>query len=136
MLAGCNLGYTNLSKATLSGATLMEADLHHTHLDRTDLSGALFGRTSVADCDLSRATGLSRVVHSEESSIGQDTLRISYRSAGYTLTDGLRNFFRGAGVPDELLSQIARILGDLKVHSYFIAYGEPTNGLRGSSERT
>jgi hypothetical protein len=52
----------------------------------------------------------------------------SVRGAGGQLTSELAAFFRGAGVPQELLDVLARIVSEIKYYSCFISYGQPDLG--------
>jgi hypothetical protein len=52
-----------------------------------------------------------------------DTLIASFRGAGDRLPE-LLTFFRGAGVPEELLKEVPRIVAEIKYHSCFISYGQ------------
>ena len=149
-LSGANLWWTdffgaNLSEANLSTASLYRTDLTLTKLTNADLSRAnlfvaqffttdLFQsniseveirRTSIGNCDLSRCTGLDTVQHMAPSSIGVDTLIASFRGAGNHLTPELVTFFRGAGVPQELLDALPSLVSEIKYQSCFISYGEP-----------
>jgi len=54
-----------------------------------------------------------------------NTLINSFRGAGNRVTPELENFFLGAGVPGELLSELPRIVAEIKYYSCFISYGEP-----------
>ena len=82
------------------------------------------GNTSIGDCDLSQCVGLGTVQHGVPSSIGVDTLIRSCRGAGDKVTPELHAFFRGAGVPEELLREIPRIAAEIKYYTCFISYGE------------
>jgi len=114
-LTRCNLARANLAAANLTGVGVTEANLASVRLDGT----------SLGDCDLSRATGLSAASHKGPSSIGVDTLIRSFRGAGNKLTPDLRTFFLGAGVPRELLAALPRIVGAVEYYSCFICYGQP-----------
>jgi len=137
---GANLKGANLSKADLgaalffaadfSGANLREAGLWGTNLSGANLSDADLSQavclfTLFPLCDLSRTKGLESVQHKGPSSVGIETIVISFRSAGNKLTPELETFFRGAGVPKELLGELPRIISEVKYYSCFIAYGEP-----------
>jgi uncharacterized protein YjbI with pentapeptide repeats len=124
-LSGASLFWADLPSANLSGASLTEAHLDAADLDGADLSEAYFALTSLSDIDLSKARGLGTARHLAPSSIGTDTLIASFRGAGNRLTPELRTFFRGAGVPQELLDALPTIVADIKYYSCFISYGQP-----------
>jgi hypothetical protein len=95
-----------LSRAGLHGATLSEADLR----------GAIVGRTVFADVDLSVAKGLDAINHHGPSTIGIDTI---YKSRG-NIPEA---FFRGAGVPDNLIAYIGSLVGKpIEFYSCSISY--------------
>ena len=149
-LSGANLSGANLSGANLSGANLSGADLTGANLSRVNLGGAdlggadlnganfsganlrnanlsdarLFG-TTFARCDLSLISGIETVQHEGPSSIGTDTLLLTYEGAGNRLTPEFRDFFIKAGVPPSLVSALPRIAGQVRYHTAFVAYGEP-----------
>ena len=129
-LSGANLRLANLSLADLSyadlgGADLQAANLSLARLSGADLSRAMLGSTSLGDLDLSKVRGLTDVEHLAPSSIGVDTLIASFRGAGNKLTPELVAFFLGAGVPEELLRELPRIVAEVKYYSCFISYGQP-----------
>ena len=129
-LSGAQLYEAVLTEADLTGAKLAGADLSWAKLlsadfSEADLANATFGGTIIIDCDLSRATGLDSVVHDGSSSIDIDTLIASFRGAGNRLTPELMTFFRGTGVPAELLDALPSLISEIKYHSCFISYGEP-----------
>jgi hypothetical protein len=124
-LSGANLSWANLSWANLSGANLSWANLSDGNLTLADLSQAKLDFTSLGDLDLSGVKGLSNVVHDGPSSVGVDTLIASFRGAGNKLTPELTAFFLGAGVPQELLNALPKIVSDIKYYSCFISYGQP-----------
>ena len=74
ILGGANLSVANLSGANLSGTILFFANLHSTKLLKTKFSNSLFWSTLIMNCDLSEASGLSKIHHSGPSSIGIDTI--------------------------------------------------------------
>jgi len=137
-LAGADLSRADLSRADLAGADLSRADLSAANLLRahlagagateTHFAGARLGFTSLGNCDLSQATDLSSVDHIVPSSIGVDTLIVSFRGAGNRLTPDLEAFSLGAGVPRELLAELPRIVGAVEFYPCFIAYGQPDEG--------
>jgi hypothetical protein len=120
ILVGANLVGANLTLAILVGANLFGANL-----TGAVPVGAHFGDTSLGNVDLSQVIGLTAVDHARPSSVGMDTLAASYRGAGNKLTPELRTFFRDAGVPEELLKEIPRIVAEVKYYSCFISYGQP-----------
>ena len=81
--------------------------------------------TAFGRCDLSLVSGLETVQHEGPSSIGTDTLLLTYRGAGNRLTPELRDFFIKAGVPASLLEALPAIANEIRYHSAFVAYGEP-----------
>jgi len=144
-LMGANLSGADLSEANLSGADLRGANLSgdfsssddfggpepvvfyrtgQTNLSGANLSGAMFGLTPLGDLDLSGVKGLADVRHVLRSSVGVDTLIASFRGAGGKLTPELTAFFRGAGVSEELLKEVPRIVAEVKYYSCFISYGQ------------
>lgn len=117
-LLGARLGDTDLARADLSGADLRWADLRNTNLSGADLSRAKIGWTAFGDIDLSATKGLQSVIHQGPSTIGVDTL---YRSQGHIP----QSFLRGAGVPDEFITQIPALIASVKpiqFQSCFISY--------------
>ncbi|GAG44638.1 unnamed protein product, partial [marine sediment metagenome] len=114
-----------LTGANLAGAHLTWANLTNTELWQANLSRARLGLTALSDVDLSDVIGLTTVTHEWRSSVGVDTLILSFRGAGNRLTPELRTFFRGAGVPEELLEALPGIVAEVKYYSCFIAYGQP-----------
>ena len=120
------LANADLASADLSGANLNGAHLHGVRFYRSvvvgaDFSNAKLGNSLFADVDLSRARGLATVEQWAPSSVGIDTLLVSLLGAGNELTPELRTFFRGAGVPGELLNEITRIAAEVKYDRCFIA---------------
>jgi hypothetical protein len=129
-LAGANLTGADLDVTLLSGADLSGADLTQAKLSWADLSGANLARTKLGftaleGLNLSGAKGLTDVVHQFPSTVGVDTLIASFRGGGNKLTPELRTFFRGAGVPPELLDALPGIVAEVKYYSCFISYGQP-----------
>ena len=123
-LVASDLSGTNLSQAHLTFAKFLS-----TKMSKATLSNATLAGTSIGDCDLSQCYGLETVVHHTPSSIGVDTLITSFRGAGNRLTPELTTFFRSAGVPQEVLDALPRIVGGITYHSCFISYGQPDIGL-------
>lgn len=104
ILRGADLSFLSLTDADLSETDLTEADLCGTNLSRSDLSeadlsSAKAGQTIFGDLDLSEVKGLHTIKHYAPSTLGIDTI---LRSRG-NLPDV---FFRGVGVPDDLLIQM------------------------------
>ena len=134
-LSGANLTNANLFEATLPftnlvGANLSQADLSYTKLqmaflEKANFSKATLNSTSINDCDLSHCLKLDTIRHESSSSIGIDTLIASFRGAGNKLSPKLTTFFRGAGVPDEILKALPNIVGQITHYTCFICYGEP-----------
>ena len=124
-LSGANLFGANLSAANLRGAYFTGTDLRQVNLNGANLSLAAFGGTSIGMCDLNQCTGLESVRHHGPSSIGVDALIASFRGAGSQWTPELETFFRGAGVPDELLRALPDVVRDIRYYTCFIGYGEP-----------
>ena len=134
-LREANLTRANFTRANLSEADLGGADLTMAALTRTNLSGAKvaharfantrLGFTVLGDIDFSQAAGLAAVQHWMGSVVGVDTLVNSFRAAGNTLTPELTVFFRGAGVPQELLDALPAIVAEVKYYPCFISYGQP-----------
>lgn len=124
-LIWADLTWADLRGADLAEADLAEANLRGVNLTGADLAEARLALTSMGDCDLSQAKGLSAVDHNAPSSIGVDTLIASFRGAGNVLAPELERFFLGAGVPKELLEALPGILAKVLYYSCFIAYGQP-----------
>jgi uncharacterized protein YjbI with pentapeptide repeats len=129
-LTQADLTSSNLTGANFRGATLAEVDLTGAHLTKADfaqadLQKAYLSYTSFSEVDLSQAEGLSAVNHLSPSSIGVDTLMASFRGAGNKLTPELRTFFSGAGVPQELLDALPKIVSEIRYYTCFISYGQP-----------
>ncbi|MDP2727159.1 MAG: toll/interleukin-1 receptor domain-containing protein [Dehalococcoidia bacterium] len=129
-LTGANLIRADLTAANLSVADLGRADLtfanfRDTNLKDANVSQATFAGTSLGGVDVSQAMGLKGVKHEIPSHVGVDTLMASFRGAGNKFTPDLLAFFRGAGVPQELLDALPAILAEVKYHTCFIAYGQP-----------
>lgn len=129
-LVKAELNYVNLVLTNLVGANLNEASLSNSNIRRAffrdaDLRKARLTWTSITGCNLAEAKGLETIQHNSPSSIGVDTLMISFRSAGNKFTPELRTFFLNAGVPVELLEELPRIISRIKYYSVFVAYGEP-----------
>jgi len=135
-LRGANLTRANLTRVNFTGANLWWADLLEANVAYCSLSGAiLYGarcvRTSFSGVDLSQVVGLRRVEHFGPSRIDLDTLIESYRSADEGRLPALEAFFRGAGVPHELLAELPRIMASVKYRTCFIVFGEPDRAFAG-----
>ena len=124
-LRWANLSGANLSEGDLRWANLSEGDLSRANLSRANLGGALLAFTFLGDTDLSQASGLEAARHAKPSHVGADTLIASFRGAGNKLTPQLRNFLRGAGVPQELLDALPAIVAEVRYYSCFVSYGQP-----------
>ena len=124
-LSDADVSDADLTGTDLSGADLSGANLSNSVLSDADLSQAIVGSTTFGRCDLSQVSGLETVRHEGPSSVGTDTLLLTYRGAGNRLTPELRGFFIKAGVPAPLLEAIPTIASKVRYHSAFIAYGEP-----------
>ena len=120
-----DLSVANLSRAKLTETNLFGANLNGADLSMANLTAAQCLNTVFADCNLHQARGLEVLVHQEPSSIGIDTMIASFRAAGNRLTPELEIFFRGAGVPRELLAALPGILAKVRYCTCFICYGEP-----------
>lgn len=120
-----DLTEADLTGADLSMADLSGADLTKANLTRADLSEAICRFTTFADCNLKECHGLESIKHEYPSSVGIDTIILSFRGAGNRLTPELETFFLGTGVPKELLAELPRILAGIQYYTCFISYGEP-----------
>ena len=122
-LSGADLSRADLSGvkllgANLFGANLMVADLSTATLRHANLEEAKFGRTMIADVDLSEVNGLETIRHDGPSSIGIDTI---YKSNGKIP----EVFLRECGVPEELIAYIPSLIGaarPIEFYSAFISY--------------
>ena len=123
-LVSANLAGANLRGANLTKAALHLADFYGANFRETDLTGAFLGYAQLGALDLSKTKGIEFVRHFRPSTIGVDTLLDSCRGAGGNLTAQLGTFFRGAGVPEELLKEVPRIVAEVKYCSCFISYGQ------------
>jgi len=124
-LTAANLGGADLRQAKLTRGDMGGANLSGANLSGADLSHARLRVTSLSNVDLSQVIGLETVKHESPSSVGADTLILSFRGAGNRLTPELETFFRGAGVPEGLLEALPDIVRDIKYYTCFIAYGQP-----------
>ena len=134
-LTGADLSSAALGGADLSHANLMFTDLSGADLTIADLSDAWFGFSSLAGLDLSATSGLSRARHYRPSSVSTSTLEAT--AAGLTM-DGSRRgeveaFFRGAGVPEDLLTGwfALRIGQPIQFYSAFISYSHSDKAFAG-----
>ena len=118
ILFGADLSGAILSEADLSGAILIYTVFRNATVSEADFGSAVLGGTVFADCDLSGAINLDKAEHNAPSTIGIDTI---YRSGGNISEE----FLRGAGVPEEIIRGLSRLIGEIQYHSCFIAYGEP-----------
>jgi len=125
ILRDANLVHANLNRADLTGAIVTYADLSGANLEGANLSHVLLLSSVLGNIDLSQVVGLSTVRQAAPWSISVDTLIASFRGAGNKPTPELRGFFRGAGVPRELLDALPKIVSEIKYYSCFISYGQP-----------
>jgi GNAT superfamily N-acetyltransferase len=129
-LVSATLALADLTLADLDGADFESAELGEAYLEAANLENTRFhqthlGYTRLTSLDLSTAIGLEAVIHDDPSVVGVDTLITSVRGAGNKLTPELRTFFRGAGVPKELLDALPDIVREVEYYSCFISYGQP-----------
>ena len=124
-LSVADLILANLSEANLSEANLFAANLSRANLSGADLFKAQLGLTSLSGLDLSGVKGLTDIEHRSPSDVGVNTLIASFRGAGGRLTEELRTFFLGAGVPQELLDALPGVVREVEYYSCFISYGQP-----------
>lgn len=128
-----DLGQANLSKAylhrtdfsdaylgrsVLAGAEILAADFSGAHLTDADFTGCAIAAAWLNRIDLSRCKGLETVIHRGRSMIDSETI---YRSGGNIP----ESFLRGAGVPEELVSQARSLLTTMfpiQFYSCFISY--------------
>ena len=120
-LTGANLDFSNLTDANLTGAVLKQAVLHDTKLcnavvSEADFTGAVFMGCVLTALDLSCTKGLDVAHHVRASSVGIDTIVKSR-------TNLPLKFLRSCGVPEEILTHLPLIAGQLlDSHSSFISY--------------
>ena len=107
-LGTANLTIADLSGADLSGADLLGVNFSGVNLRNANLRDAKVSGTTFTRCDLSQVSGLETVRHQSPSSIGTDTLLLTYQGAGNRLTQELRGFFNKAGVPASLLDALPK----------------------------
>ncbi len=120
-LRSTNLTYANLTDANLRGADLRYANLPGVNLTDADfgqakVSGALFGRTTVA-CDLSGTLGLNEAVHLSPSPVAVNECLLEFK-------DNLpEKFLRGCGLEDAEIEYFrARVGNPIRHYSCFISY--------------
>ena len=111
-----DLSDTNLGEADLLAATFNSSNFLGASFDAAKLHATVF-----ADCDLSVACNLEKAKHNGPSTIGIDTI---LKYGGNIPVE----FLRGAGVPEELIKEIPRLVGSVLYQSCFISYGEPDRG--------
>ena len=110
-----NLSLADLSMTNLSGAMLRLANFNGTKLTEADLSEAICGFTTFADCNLDQCLNLESVVHQGPSNIGIDTIIKSGRNIP-------RSFLLGAGVPNDMDALLPLVTGERKYYRCFISY--------------
>ncbi len=123
-LDGANLMSANLTDAELSWASLIDSHLHSVKLRGVNVSQATFGRTALANCDLSMLRGLQTTVHSGPSSIGIDTLATTLKEGGGAFTTSMYAFFEETGVPKTILDYLPSLLEaqPIEFFSCFISF--------------
>lgn len=134
-LIGATLRGSTLLMASFQGANLNKSDmtktdfnavlLQDTELEGTILTDSSFDHCSISGCDISTCVGLTTINHKGPSSIALDTLISTFRNSSNQWTPDLMTFFLGTGIPQEILEGLPKIIGEVKHHSCFIAYGEP-----------
>jgi hypothetical protein len=124
-LTGADLNLTLLNGADLNGADLTQAKLSWANLSGANLPRTKLGFTVLDSLDLSGVKGLTDIVHDNRSSVDVDTLIASFRGAGNKLTPELRTFFLGAGVPQELLDALPKIVSEIRYCTSFLCCGQP-----------
>lgn len=118
-LSGADLSFANLASANLSGANLSRSNLYaasffSAKLDRVDFTGARMNMTLLSACDLSQCVGLDTIKHTGPSSIGLDTLVKSFWKSEDRFTPALNAFFLKAGVPEQFLQMMPKMLADVQ----------------------
>jgi hypothetical protein len=117
-LTRADLNWADLGNAGLTNARLLWANLSEANLVEVDLSRAALGWTIFGNIDLSTVKGLESIFHMGPSTVGIDTLYASQGKIPET-------FLRGAGVPEEFITQIPALIASLKpiqFQSCFISY--------------
>lgn len=117
-LSGASLRGASLYKANLSGAVLSDVDLTDARLGGANLERAITARVAFNGIDLQEVGGLDQVQHRRKSEISISTI---YLSAGKIPKD----FLRGCGVPDELITFLPDLIEarqPVKFYSCFISY--------------
>lgn len=90
--------------------------MNGTKLSGTNLSGAIFYQTILADVDLRTAKGLTEIQHLRRSPIALHIVRLPQDGSAL-------HFLRGTGVPDEWIDYYrARMMHPIQYHSCFISY--------------
>ncbi len=120
-LRGARLHRARLDRAQLDHASLDRASFGGAHLDDASL-----GWTAIADVDLSQCKGLETVEHVGPSNIATKTLERTAEGLANdpSLRGMIETFFRGAGVPEDLLTDwfALRIANPIEFYSCFISY--------------
>jgi TIR domain/Pentapeptide repeats (8 copies) len=124
-LRGTRLHRADLRKADLSGAYLDGAELNgadlggailnNVVLKNADFSDVKMEYTIISSVDLSEVKNLENVRHYRRSILTIDTI---YESRGH-IPD---LFMRGCGVPDDFITYVRSLEGQLKFFSCFISY--------------
>jgi uncharacterized protein YjbI with pentapeptide repeats len=92
-LEDAGLTRANLTRANLTDADFLDATFLRTHLDRTVLTGSIWGDTFLASVKLSDAIGLEAISHVGPSFVTTDTLLLSEGKLPHVL-------LRGCGLSD------------------------------------
>jgi hypothetical protein len=112
----------SLTRANLSGASLIETILDSTVLDYSDFTGCWIASIAFGNNDLSIVKGLETVEHIGPSTIGIDTI---YKSKGNIP----EVFLRGAGVPEDFITYTKSIGSKaIDFYSCFISYSSKDDG--------
>lgn len=122
---GTHMLFTDLLNANLTEADLSFASLNNCIMGKADFTRAKFNTTALSHISLASCVGLDSAIHEGSSSIGYDTLELSFRLSGEQFAPELKTFFLNAGVPKNLLDELPRILAKVEYCSCFICYGEP-----------
>jgi uncharacterized protein YjbI with pentapeptide repeats len=112
---GADLSGANLSDADLTGCDFSGASFNRVNLKHADLSQAVFRYTDIMDTDLSTTVGLETTQHQGPSTLGIDTI---YRSNGQVADI----FWRGCGIPDDMIAYIRSIAGAIQYYTVSISY--------------
>jgi len=139
-LLAANLEGADLSGANLRFARIVLSPLPRANLSNSDLSNTIFCQSSLRNvnfteakmdatvftaCEFSECLGLETVKHVGPSSMGIDTLIVSFRAARDCFSHDVTTFFVNAGVPKQLLDKIPEILAEVRYFSCFVTYGDP-----------